>query len=414
MTFKTKFTTAIATGAVLLNALAPMASAATVVVSGNGDSSDSTVNVSNANTTTVTQANTANVTNVVTSNASTGGNDANRNTGGDVKIDTGNATSKVDLSTAANVNSADVRGCNCGQDNTVLISENGVQSDNDVNLNGGRTTALNQTNNANINNFVDSNAKTGKNDANRNTGGDVSVYTGNALSDVKIANAANQNYARVGSNGAAGQNSGSDVLIIGNGDSSDNTVTLNDYDSVALAQLNNSNISNAVYSSALTGYNDANRNTGGEVKIDTGNATTKTKVTNDANFNVASIDDCGCAVGSFLKIAGNGVDSDNDITANEGSTTVASMLNVGDLGNFVYPTSKTGDNESDRNTGGVYGGDPAIFTGDASNEATVHNSGNTNSFGPSLSLPGMGDVHFTSDFSTFWSMWMTFVGSHMS
>ena len=36
MTFKTRLTTAIATGAVLLNALAPIAAADTITVSGNG------------------------------------------------------------------------------------------------------------------------------------------------------------------------------------------------------------------------------------------------------------------------------------------------------------------------------------------------------------------------------------------
>src|SRR5256885_6401692 len=131
MTTKSKLATAIATGAVLLNALAPMTFAdTTVVVNGNGDSSNSSVSTTQSNTVSVAQTNNANIQNNVVSHASTGGNDAGRNTGGDTKIDTGNATSTVNVQNAANLNSADIKSCNCNSSTGVLVSGNGVKSDN--------------------------------------------------------------------------------------------------------------------------------------------------------------------------------------------------------------------------------------------------------------------------------------------
>ncbi len=106
MTFKTRLTTAIATGAVLLNALAPVALAQDATVAGNGASSNNTVNVTSNSNTTVAQSNNATVTNAVNSNSNTGGNTAGFNTGGNVGIQTGNATTAVSVETAVNKNVA--------------------------------------------------------------------------------------------------------------------------------------------------------------------------------------------------------------------------------------------------------------------------------------------------------------------
>src|SRR2546430_1696013 len=135
MTYKTRITTAIATGAVLLNALAPLAFAETQLnITGNGSDSKSTINLSNNNTTNVVQSNNATVNNDVKTNLSTGDNRANDNTGGNVVVDTGNAKSNVTLSTVANSNKANVEGCNAcnGGNVTVNVSNNGSDSKNRV------------------------------------------------------------------------------------------------------------------------------------------------------------------------------------------------------------------------------------------------------------------------------------------
>lgn len=182
MNYKQKFTTAIATGAVVLNALAPAAFASDITVSGNGAFSDNDVDVSNNSNTTVSQNNDADVFNHVNSNASTGGNDASFNTGGDVSINTGNAKTAADVRTSVNFNAADVAG-DFAKAANVKVSGNGAESKNKVHAKTFNDNLVFQDNDAKVFNKVDSDAKTGKNDAKFNTAavkGDPSIKTGNA------------------------------------------------------------------------------------------------------------------------------------------------------------------------------------------------------------------------------------------
>jgi len=418
MTLKTRVATAIATGAVLLNALVPatFASTTTIVVSGNGDSSSNSVSANSTNNVSVAQTNNANITNNVISHASTGGNDAGRNTGGNTSIDTGNATSKVDVTNAANFNQASVANCDCNNSTGVLVSGNGVDSNNNVNVDSKNNVSLGQVNNANLENKIDSSAKTGANDANHNTGGSTSVTTGDAKSDVNVTNNANVNVAQVGNGAGAGQGSNT-VLVEGNGDSSNNSVDLDKNNSISLAQTNNSEILNSVYSDAKTGKNDANKNTGGNVTIDTGNATAKANITNEPNFNVVNSDACNCTGDNLFKVAGNGVESESTITADMGNTQSLAQGNNAALDNFALPTAATGKNDANRNTGAVFGIDPvSVSTGDANTESTVTNGGNSNVIGPSTSMdfPGVGNVQFTSDFTGVWTAFLAFMQSHQS
>lgn len=411
MTLKTKLTTAIATGAVLLNALAPAAFATTITVTGNGDSSANHIDVSNNNSTEVTQSNHSNVTNNVSSTANTGGNEADRNTGGNSSVDTGDATSTVKVTTAANTNTANVTGCNCdNSDTTVKISGNGTDSNNSIDLDNGRKgndTTVDQHNYSTVNNQISSDANTGGNGASRNTGGTSSVNTGNATSDVTVSTSTNVNAAQVGSSNAGAGNGGLSVVVAGNGDSSRNSIDLNTHNSVELKQNNDSYIKNYVQSNANAGGNEADRNTGGNVKVDTGNAKSNVTVTNEPNFNAANVDDCGCTTDLTLKVAGNGVDSNNKIDADTGSELTVGNFNGSYIDNELTPTAKTGWNEADRNTGAVVGIDPVtVTTGNADSETKVSNSGNSNSFGQAFDLPSMGNVNFTTDFQSFWAAWM--------
>ena len=178
--------TGIAAAAIIAQGFAGVALASLdVEISGNGANSDSTANVTVANTTAVTQNNTANITNNVNVSADTGKNDANKNTGGDVDITTGNASTTVGVSNTANANVADVNGC-CSTDLNVKISGNGAKSDNDANVKVANDTRVTQNNRARVENDVYVDADTGKNDANSNTGGSVSITTGNADTTVAV------------------------------------------------------------------------------------------------------------------------------------------------------------------------------------------------------------------------------------
>lgn len=412
MTFK-KLTTAIATGAVLLNALAPVALASTTIeISGNGAGSDNWTTVTQTSTQTVTQNNTANVTNNVDANASTGGNDANLNTGGTVIIDTGDAKSKVNILNDLNRNLAEIACCQSGN-TEVNISGNGANSDNGVTLDQTTTTTVAQNNNADVNNDVDADAKTGYNDAAANTGGDVIISTGNAESDVNVSTTANVNAAQIGNNGAGASNPSAEFVISGNGAGSDNYITAALTKVNAISQNNSAHVVNDVDADAKTGYNDANLNTGGDVIIATGKAKVDADVNNAVNFNSADID-CGCTWDIKAKIAGNGADEDHDyssypdnmIELELDSVQAVAQGNLSNLNNDLEDlNAKTGNNDVNSNTGSVEGGDPAILTGDATVESGVNNSGNVNVVGDFLpvELPDMSDFEFSFNFAALWA-----------
>src|SRR6266568_3590074 len=137
MTFNKRIITAIATGAVLVNAMAPLALADTVTVSGNGALSNNAVNVTNTQATVVNQTNNANITNNVNSSASTGGNST---------INAGAASSVVNVTNAANLNKANIS-CVCSNSGaTVNVTGNGAESNNGVGVNNANTVFLNQNN----------------------------------------------------------------------------------------------------------------------------------------------------------------------------------------------------------------------------------------------------------------------------
>jgi len=397
--FQTKLTTAFATGAVLLQALAPFAAAqTTLTITGNGSDSTNTTAVANTNVTTVVQSNTANINNNVSSSSNTGNNDANDNTGGDVNIDTGDATTDVSVTNVANSNAASVDNC-CQNDVDVTISGNGTGSTNDAALALTNTTTLFQTNEANVSNNVDADSHTGNNDANDNTDGNVRIDTGNAETSVTLSTLANANSARVGGGEGAGNGTIS-AIISGNGSHSDNSIALALLNDVVLTQDNVADVDNDVDADARTGDNDANDNTGGEVDIDTGNATTDVTVDTMVNFNGADLDNCACLTDLEAKIAGNGTESENDITYAGTHLLTAFQENDADVDNSVDADSKTGYNDAEDNTGDVDAdSDPSIDTGDAESTTELSTTGNSNTLGDSV----LGDLFDEFDFDFDWS-----------
>jgi len=407
MTFKSRLTTAIATGAVLINALAPLALAdSTITVSGNGADSHSGVNISNTSVANVTQNNTANITNNVTSNASTGGNSSSFNTGGNTTIQTGNANNTVNVTNAANANQANLSNCGCNGDGTNVTvggsdpqTGNGAFSGNNVNVTNDNETFLNQTNAANYNNNVTVNATTGGNDSQFNTGGNSKTVTGSASNTVTVTNVANANIANLGG-GNGGSSDPSSVTIAGNGAFSGNNVDLKQGSIVVLDQSNDATINNNVKANAKTGDNESQFNTGGNNKIQTGNATDNVTVNNLANFNAASID-CDCTMSDLgVKVAGNGDKSWNTVNATSNDAVFPDQENGAGLGNKVSGGAETGSNDVGFSTGSVFG-DPSVSTGASSSTTNVGNAGNVNVLdnGASVTLPGNWNVGVNFDLS---------------
>jgi len=258
-------------------------------------------------------------------------------------------------------------------DTTVTITGNGSGSNNAAVVSQTSTTTVTQSNTANVNNNVTSNANTGGNDANYNTGGDVLVRTGAATTTTNVTNTLNSNAAQV-----SGCNCGSDtnVNITGNGAYSTNLATPTVTNTTAVEQSNNAHVDNNVTSDAKTGGNDANLNTGGDVMVVTGAATSKSNVSTTANANSAVVGGgagAGASSASFV-ISGNGSGSNNYITGDLSNTTAVDQSNSAYINNDVSSEAKTGGNDAKYNTGG----DVIIGTGDAMAKATIDNMVNFN------------------------------------
>jgi hypothetical protein len=86
----------------------------------------------------------------------------------------------------------------------VLISGNGSNSDNTVDLKMGQLTEVFQENEADVTNLVWADSDTGGNNAEDNTGGSVSIDTGNASTTVGLSTSANANSASVGGGSGTG------------------------------------------------------------------------------------------------------------------------------------------------------------------------------------------------------------------
>lgn len=411
-TLTKKIATAIAAGSLLFHLATPALAATEIIISGNGSDSDNTATFNYTNKVNVTQRNNANILNNIKVDADTGHNDAEDNTGGDVGIETGDSTTTVSVSNTANSNTASVDSC-CLTDVNAEISGNGTDSDNDLRLGLKNEANLLQGNNAVVINSVDVDADTGRNDAEDNTGGEVSIKTGNAEVGVGLSTTLNANSALI-----SGDGGGSLAAIIsGNGSDSDNDLDVDLKNEVNLTQGNRAFVLNDVYVDADTGRNDAEDNTGGDVEINTGDAEALVLVDNMANFNWADIDSCGCLEDILVKIAGNGSDSDNDLEVDITSGIAALQDNyfdcmgpVKDACADVELNLDTGENDAKDNT--VGGDDPTIETGDAEGAVNVENTANSNflSMDGSLELP---NFEFEMDFEEAWSFFIGWLAAHV-
>lgn len=161
----------------------------------NGAGSNNTITVTNTNICTVTQENKTKVEAIVVAGASTGGNTASSNTGGDVTIDTGNATATATMTVTGGDNTA-TDPCCCDQavpPANQTIKDNGVNTDNIITSTNTNISTLSQKSKTKVRALVGAKAKTGKNKAKYNTGGSTEVKTGNsdATADLSVTGGSN-------------------------------------------------------------------------------------------------------------------------------------------------------------------------------------------------------------------------------
>lgn len=172
--------------------------------------------------------------------------------------------------------------------NAAVNSGNGAGSKNTVNERNVRKLNATQTNIATQSNLVDVTQKSGKNKANKNTGGTVTTTTGESAAAVGIENAANENSAEISNCGC--EQTPSTAANTSNGADSVNNVTVKNKQVINAAQLNNAVQVNNVLVKQNSGNNQANSNTNGDVTVTTGSAATEVGISNLANTNTLVIE----------------------------------------------------------------------------------------------------------------------------
>jgi len=166
-----------------------------VTIKNNGNGSSNRVKVSQNCKVGVSQTNLTFVGVLANVSADTGDNNANGNTGGDVTIDTGKATSSLNVDVGGSINTAEVPGCcECFSGNsTATIKGNGNNSSNRIRIKKSVRKHVRQTNVTIVGVAASVNSDTGDNTANGNTGGNIDVTTGNANSSVDVTVGSSEN-----------------------------------------------------------------------------------------------------------------------------------------------------------------------------------------------------------------------------
>lgn len=164
-----------------------------VVIEKNGADSENEVEIDIETTKELFQENDVEVENKVDVDGDTGDNEVEENTNGDIKLTTGDVDQSVKLSTEAGANGADLGSSEGGATLTVEISENGADSENEVELDFDLETLVVQNNEVEVENDVDLDADTGDNEVEENTGGDIDVETGDVDQTVEVWNEAGVN-----------------------------------------------------------------------------------------------------------------------------------------------------------------------------------------------------------------------------
>jgi len=426
-------------------------SGVSVINDGNGTGSNNTGSASLSSTDTTNQSNSANIVNNLYQETETGDNSASRNVGTST-ITTGDANTTGTLITAVNTNVDGVAvyefnvaddqtgdiildyGSNCisgclPNNTSVINSGNGADSTNEAEVETAVNSYTFQNNDAVVTNNMILDADSGNNETDRNTGGDSTIVTGDANVAANALTFANNNLSGaviysvvnifgdlVGDiifpdgfccfNNVSAQNTG-------NGADSTNTADVDLTNTDLTYQFNSADIQNNLIIYANTGENDTSKNTGGNSKIVTGEASVEAQVVNIANTNISGgdwwlviVNEAGNWVGKiigaptgalfagslgfdiyenelgeiFVSNSGNGAGSTNtsEVSQDVNNTTV--QMNTANIVNNLDISANTGGNSASRNTAG----DSSITTGDADVIANIVNFVNNNFAGGRL------------------------------
>ena len=415
-----------------------------VVNKDNGTNSDNTGSATIVNNDTSIKDNSATVKNDLALDSTTGDNSTSKNVG-DSSIDTGDANTTGTLVNTVNTNidgvavsefniaddhvgdiildfaSNCISGCGLF-DATAQNSGNGSDSTNDASVDSVANNLNFQNNDATVENGMTLDSDSGNNTADKNTGGDSEITTGDANVAANVLNFANNNLEGAIIYGVVNifGNLVGDIIFpdgtccfedalaknSGNGSDSTNLAAINQEVNNQDFQYNDANIENNLIFDATTGDNQTARNTDGSSSIETGDANIDAQVVNIANTNISGgnwymvlVNEAGKWIGKIIGAdgnyyagsegleflvsdsgeitvvnAGNGSGSTNTGTVNSVVNNTNVQTNTANITNNLNLSANTGGNSASRNTGG----DNSIVTGDANIVANIVNFVNNN------------------------------------
>lgn len=253
--------------------------------------------------------------------------------------------------------------------NNCTNSTTGPFSNNTCTVNNSSNVSVNNVNDAQIINNVNSTANSGGNSASYNTLGGT-IRTGNATNNTTVSSVANVNTTNLTVGMSGGDNNGGNEIT---GPYSNNAAYINNRTRVDVYNSNTATTNNSVNATADTGNNNADYNTG-PASVTTGNAWLNLGVLTHLNDNLTDLSLGTGGTGNNTAensttgpFSSNGAFINNDLFAN--------VNNVNDLRveNRVNARSLTGDNSASYNT---LGGD--VTTGNATAGVGVNTEGNIN------------------------------------
>ena len=173
------------------------------------------------------------------------------------------------------------------------------------------------------------------------------------------------------------------VEVSGNGNTSQNTVTVSSDQNTNVSQTNEADVNNSVASGANTGENNAANNSGATIELSTGDISSQTNVTNNLNASSVATPCCGSTLD--VTIDGNGSDSVNTIHTEVTSTTTINVAQIANITNNINVLANTGNNQANDNAGAV-----EINTGDITTKGYLTNAVN---LAHVTVAPGEWDIH---------------------
>lgn len=246
----------------------------------------------------------------------------------------------------------------------LVVSGNGAESQNNVNVTQSSENTSTQNNEAAVQNNVDSSAQTGNNSANDNSGDNTQITTGDATNVVNAETAVNASVVETG----CCADSGTTAIVSDNGQGSESNLNLNNNSQTNTNINQNATVTTNIQGYANTGHNKANDNSG-NVSIETGNIYAEGQVQNFTNFAYADVS--SGTPGVLVKITDNDRDTTNNIYLNLNNNTNVNIDNNSRLYNTIKWELNTGWNEANDNKGNV-----KIKTGDIYLKTVIQNLAN--------------------------------------